>query len=100
MSIRITGYDIVNEVYEPGDQVFTFQGVVHLEENRNPVDIPFEGTKLKSQLGFNQLFFKDPDEVENQYVKEQADEILDHLTDLLHVHGIDTGEYRVTRTIK
>lgn len=93
MSVRITGYDIVNLNRNHEENILRFQGVAHLEVNKNPVDMPFEGVKLREQFGFNEFFFKDPDEVRNHQIEEEADEILGVLSDHLLDIGVEAGEY-------
>jgi hypothetical protein len=93
MSIRIVGYDIVDLSTERTRNVLRFNGVAHLEVDRQPVDMPFIGTKLEEQLGFNEFFFKDPDEVRNTVVHERAGDIRDKLSEHLLAAEFKTGEY-------
>lgn len=93
MTIRIVGYDIVALSQDAEGNVTKFNGVAHLEKDQEPVDMPFEGTKLKEQLGFNEFFFKDPDEVRESGVVEHAGEIRDRLTEYLLTQSLATGEF-------
>lgn len=95
MAIKIVGYDIVDLATEENGQVAHFVGVVHLDANREPVDMPFEGKKLADHLGFNAFIFKDPDEVRNPMIEQSLTDIRDRLTDHLLAHGVATGEYEV-----
>jgi hypothetical protein len=94
MSIRIVGYDIVNLDTDRDRNAMRFNGVAHLEVAAEPVDMPFVGTKVEDQLGFNEFFFKDSDEVRNPQIHERADDIRDRLSEHLLAKGFDTGEYQ------
>lgn len=100
MSVRIVGYDIVSLDTERGPNVYRFNGVVHLETDREPVDMPFEGTKLEEQLGFNEFYFKEPDEVRVEQVFEKVSEIRDRLTEQMLAKGLSTGEFEVNIEVK
>jgi hypothetical protein len=93
MTIRIVGYDIVALSQDEEGNVTKFNGVAHLDANQEAVDMPFEGSKLKEQLGFNEFFFKDPDEVRLSGVVEHAGEIRDRLTEYLLSQELATGEF-------
>lgn len=93
MTIRITGYDIVNVDLNNEETLTNFTGVVHLEMDQNPIDMPFIGSKLKDQIGFNRFHFKDADEVRNHHIEEKAEDILGVLSDHLLEVGVEAGEF-------
>jgi hypothetical protein len=94
MNIRINGFDIVNLDMDDRAGAAHFKGVAHVENGTSLEDVPFEGVSLTGQLGFNEFFLKDPDEISDPAIREQSDRIVDVLSEHLLDVGVATGEYR------
>jgi hypothetical protein len=99
MTIRMTGYDITEVNADREGSQLRFHGTAHLEMGNEPVDMPFVGTKVKGQMGFNDFFFKDPDETRWKQLAEQAGDIRDMLMETVLAQGVETGEFEAHQTL-
>lgn len=93
MAIRINGYDINTFDKDNTETVTIFTGVAHVEDGNRVEDIPFEGRHELDHTGFVQFSLKDPDEIDDEPIRQKADLIRDILAQHLLAHGFDPGEY-------
>ena len=94
VTIQIKGYDIHNYNLDQEENNVQFSGVVHIESKNQVADVPFQGRHERGMTGFLEFNFDDPDQINIEEIRVQADVIRDTLAEHLLVSGYETGEYR------
>jgi hypothetical protein len=94
MSIKITGYDIIDCSRGRDENHLVFHGTAHLETQRQAIDVPFSGEHERGMTGFVHFDLEDPDQIDVTSIRQESDVLRDTLAEHVLVHGYSTGEYR------